>query len=103
LFAGLVWAAQIFEIWLSLKFLGLDISVLELILIVVAGRIALFAPTPGALGALEASFVLAMQSLGYAPVYGLSLGLLIRARDIFFGLVGLLLSGLGMRPALKRG
>jgi uncharacterized protein (TIRG00374 family) len=103
LFAGLVWAAQIFEIWLSLKFLGLDISVLELILIVVAGRIALFAPTPGALGALEASYILAMQSLGYAPAYGLSLGLLIRARDISFGLIGLLLGGLGERSALKRG
>jgi len=103
LIAGLVWAAQIFEIWLSLIFLGLNISALELTLIVVAGRIALFAPTPGALGALEASYILAVQSLGYAAAYGLSLGLLIRARDISFGLIGLLLGGLGKRTTLKRG
>ncbi len=94
LIAALVWAVQIFEIWLSLVFLGLNVSAMELTLVVVAGRIALFAPTPGALGALEASFILAMQSLGHDPAYGLSLGLLIRARDISFGLVGLLLGAL---------
>lgn len=94
LIAALVWAAQIFEIWLSLRFLGLNVSALELTLVVVAARLALFAPTPGALGALEASLIFAMQSLGYDAAYGLSLGLLIRARDISFGLVGLLLAGL---------
>lgn len=91
LIAALVWAMQIFEFWLALLFLGLRVNALELTLVVVAGRLALLAPTPGALGALEASQVLAMQSLGYDPTYGLSLALLIRARDIFFGLAGLLL------------
>jgi len=102
LIAALVWAAQIFEIWLSLRFLGLNVSALELTLVVVAARLALFAPTPGALGALEASLIFAMQSLGYAAAYGLSLGLLIRTRDISFGLVGLLLAGLVDKPALNR-
>lgn len=92
--ALIVWVALIFEIWLSLLFLGLQINLLELVLVVVAARVALFVPTPGALGALEASQVLAMQTLGYPEAYGLSLGLLIRARDIFFGLVGLLLGAL---------
>lgn len=92
--AILVWISLIFEIWLSLVFLGLTLNAVELALVVVAGRIALFAPTPGALGALEASQVLAMHALGYDPAYGLALGLLIRARDIFFGLVGLLLGAL---------
>ncbi|MEX2161617.1 MAG: lysylphosphatidylglycerol synthase transmembrane domain-containing protein [Anaerolineales bacterium] len=92
-----IWAALIFEIWLSLYFLGLPVTALELTLVVVAARIALFAPTPGALGALEASQVLAMQALGYAPAYGFSLALLIRARDVLFGLVGLLLGGLSRR------
>lgn len=94
LIAALVWAAQIFETWLALRFLGLSVSATDLTLVVVAGRIALFAPTPGALGALEAGFILAMQSLSYDPVYGLSLSLLIRARDISFALVGLLLGAL---------
>ncbi|HEX9595631.1 MAG TPA: lysylphosphatidylglycerol synthase transmembrane domain-containing protein [Anaerolineales bacterium] len=94
LIAALVWAAQIFEIWLTLRFLGLSVSAMELTLVVIAGRIALFAPTPGALGAMEVSYILAMQTLGYDAAYGLSLGLLIRARDISFGLVGLLLGAL---------
>lgn len=92
--AGLVWAALIFEIWLSLFLLDLKVGALELALVVVASRVALLAPTPGALGALEASQVLAMQALGYGPAYGLSLALLIRARDIFFGLAGLMLAGI---------
>ena len=75
-------------------FLGLKLTALELTLVIVAGRLALLAPTPGALGALEASQILAMQSLGFEPAYGLSLALLIRARDIFFGLSGLLLGAL---------
>jgi len=90
LIAALVWTIQIFEVWLSMLFLGLKLTALELILVVVAGWLALFAPTPGALGALEASQILAMQSLGFDPAYGLSLSLLIRARDIFFGLAGFL-------------
>ena len=94
LVAAVVWAVQIFEIWLSLFFLGLNLTGLELTLVIVAGRLALLAPTPGALGALEASQILAMQSLGFEPAYGLSLALLIRARDIFFGLSGLLLGAL---------
>lgn len=97
LVASIVWTALIFEIWLSLIFLGLHLTGVELALVVVASRVALFAPTPGALGALEASQVLAMQSLGYAPEFGLALGLLIRARDIFFGLAGLLLGALTPR------
>lgn len=94
LIAILVWAALIFEVWLSLLFLGLRLNLLDLTLVVVAARVALFVPTPGALGALEASQVLAMQSLGYPEAYGLSLALLIRARDVFFGLAGLLLGAL---------
>lgn len=94
LVASVVWAVQVFEIWLSLFFLGLNLTGLELTLVIVAGRLALFVPTPGALGALEASQILAMQSLGFDPAYGLSLALLIRARDIFFGLSGLLLGAL---------
>lgn len=97
LIALLVWAALIFEIWLCLLYLGLQATWLDLILVVVAARVALFVPTPGALGALEASQVLAMQALGYPEAYGLSLGLLIRARDVFFGLMGLLLGALNRR------
>jgi hypothetical protein len=98
----LVWAALFFEFWLMLVFLGLSLNGMQLPGVVVASRIALLAPTPGALGALEASQVLAMQALGFDPAYGLSLSLLIRARDIFFGLLGLLLGGAAGLSAYRR-
>ena len=95
LISAIVWVLLFFEFWLALFFLGLTVNVFQLIAIVIAGRLALLAPTPGALGALEASQVIAMQWLGFDPAYGLSLSLLIRARDILFGLVGFLWAGLG--------
>jgi len=50
-------------------------------------------PMPGGLGALEASQALALGALGFGPAAGLSLALLIRARDLSFGALGLLLAG----------
>lgn len=95
--SALVWVALYFEFWLALDFLGLRLDLSQLVVVVTAGRVALLAPTPGALGALEASQMLAVQALGFDPAFGLSLGLLIRARDVLFALVGLIFGGLGLR------
>jgi uncharacterized protein (TIRG00374 family) len=100
--SALVWAALFFEFWLMLRFLGLNVDGMQLLAVVIAGRIALLAPTPGALGALEASQVLAMQALGFDPAYGLALGLLIRARDVFFATIGLALGGAEGLAAYRR-
>lgn len=95
--SALVWGALFYEFWLALDFLGLRLDLSQLVLVVTAGRVALLAPTPGALGALEASQMLAVQALGFDPAIGLSLGLLIRARDVLFAVVGLVFGGLGLR------
>jgi uncharacterized protein (TIRG00374 family) len=95
--SALVWAGLFYEFWLALDFLGLRMDLSQLVLVVTAGRVALLAPTPGALGALEASQMLAVQALGFDPAFGLGLGLLIRARDVLFALVGLILGGLSLR------
>jgi uncharacterized protein (TIRG00374 family) len=95
--SALVWGGLFFEFWLALDFLGLPLNLSQLVLVVTAGRVALLAPTPGALGALEASQMLAVQALGFDPAIGLSLGLLIRARDVLFAVVGLIFGGLGLR------
>lgn len=100
--SALVWLALFFEFWLLLHYLGLTVDALQLLAVVIAGRIALLAPTPGALGALEASQVVAMQALGFDPVYGVALGLLIRARDVFFALIGLLFGGAEGLAAYRR-
>lgn len=85
----LVWAVLIFEYWLALEFLGLSLGFTQIVAVMAAARISLLAPTPGALGALEAGQVLAMQALGFDAVFGAGISLLIRARDVFFGLLGL--------------
>ena len=95
--SAVVWGALLFEYWLALRFLGLALSGLQMLAVVVAARVAMLAPTPGALGALEAGQVLAMQSMGFDPALGLSLSLLIRARDVLFGLVGLWLGAVARK------
>ncbi len=98
----LIWLALFLEFWLMIYFLGLTVNTVQLITLVVAGRLALWVPTPGALGALEASQVFAMQALGFDPAYGLGLSLLIRARDILFAVAGLLLGGTEALAAYRR-
>jgi uncharacterized membrane protein YbhN (UPF0104 family) len=47
---------------------------------------------PGGLGALEAGQTLAVSALGFEPSFGISISLLIRARDLFLGGAGLWLA-----------
>lgn len=93
----LVWAALLFEYWLALNVLGLSLSPLQIIAVLTASRVAMLAPTPGALGALEAAQVFALSALGFDPAYGISLSLLIRARDVLFGVFGIWWGGAGLR------
>lgn len=87
------WLALLGEYWLMLRFLGIEVSGPELIAVLTAGRLALLAPLPGGLGALEASQALALSALGRSPAEGLSAALVIRARDLLIGLAGLALAG----------
>ena len=54
-----------------------------------AARVAILLLLPGALGILEASQILAFSALGLNPVIGISVSLLIRARDVLLGTVGI--------------
>jgi uncharacterized protein (TIRG00374 family) len=94
LLSGLVWVLLLAEYWLSLALLGVHADLIQAIAALTAARIAFLTPLPGGAGALEASQVLAMQALGIHPAVGISLSLLIRARDISFGLLGLLWAGI---------
>jgi glycosyltransferase 2 family protein len=98
------WLAVLGEFWLMLHFLGIEVSEPELVAVVTAGRLALLTPLPGGLGALEASQVLALSALGRSPAEGLSVGLVIRARDLLVGLAGLALAAtLARQPSAKPG
>jgi uncharacterized protein (TIRG00374 family) len=85
----LVWWALLFEYWLATQFLGLNLTFVQLISVVTAARVAILLPSPGGLGTLEAGQVWMMGWLGLDPAAGLGLSLLIRARDLLFGIIGL--------------
>jgi uncharacterized membrane protein YbhN (UPF0104 family) len=89
----LVWVAMVAEYWLTLRLLGLPLNLSQAVVALTAARLAFITPTPGGLGALEASQALAMQALGFGPAAGISLSLIIRARDLFFGGLGLVWAG----------
>jgi uncharacterized membrane protein YbhN (UPF0104 family) len=88
-----IWIAIVFEFRLALSFLGIQMTFPQVIVALTAARIAFLLPIPAGLGTLEAGQVLAMQALGFNPAIGISISLLIRARDVIFGGLGLWLGG----------
>lgn len=91
--SGLIWLILLGEYLLMLRFLGVPLNPLDGMIALTLAHVTFAVPVPGGLGALEAGQVLAMQMFGLNPVLGLSLSLLMRARDVMFGAVGLLLGG----------
>ncbi|MBK8987592.1 MAG: flippase-like domain-containing protein [Chloroflexi bacterium] len=85
----LSWLLLIVEYGLMLRFLGLELTAVQTIALLTAARIAYLLPLPGGLGTLEASQVLTLTLLGLDPAAGLSASLLIRARDVLLGVLGL--------------
>ncbi len=83
------WGFILLDYWLSLAFLGLPLTWPQLITALTINRLAFLAPWPGGLGALESGQVLAMTTLGLDPTLGVAQALLIRARDVSVGLLGL--------------
>jgi uncharacterized protein (TIRG00374 family) len=90
------WASIIGEYWLALHLLGLSLTPGQVVSALTAARIAFLLPMPGGLGALEASQVLALNALGLNPAVGISLSLLIRARDVALGGLGLWWGGIAL-------
>jgi uncharacterized membrane protein YbhN (UPF0104 family) len=87
----ITWIMLLGEYWLMARFLGIDLNLLQTIAVLTIARFAFLVPLPGGLGALEVGQIFAITSLGYTSAEGLSLALLIRARDLVFGGLGLLI------------
>jgi len=81
------------EYYLMVFFLGMQINVIQIFAALTAMQIAFLMPVPGGLGALEASQVFALGAFGQTASAAISLTLLMRARDILNGGIGLLLAG----------
>ena len=87
--SALTWALLIAEFYAMASFLGVSLSLAQLIALLTAARVAFLLPLPGGLGTLEASQVWALELMGFNPAVGLGLSLLIRLRDVSLGLLGL--------------
>jgi len=85
-----------FEYYLMVIFLGMQINVIQIFAALTAMQIAFLIPLPGGLGALEASQVFALGAFGQSASAAISLTLLMRARDLLNGGIGLLLAGRGV-------
>jgi len=87
--SGLSWGLMIAEFYLMASFLGVSLTLVQLVALLTAARVAFLLPLPGGLGTLEASQVWALGLMGFNPAAGISLSLLIRLRDVALGLLGL--------------
>jgi uncharacterized membrane protein YbhN (UPF0104 family) len=92
-FSLATWAGMAAEYFLMAEFLNVHLSFEQILAALTAALFAFLMPLPGGLGALEASQVYALTAMGYTPAIGISLSLLMRARDILNGGLGLLLAG----------
>lgn len=83
----------VIEYYLMVSFLGMQVTAIQIFAALTAMQVAFLMPLPGGLGALEASQVFALGAFGQPASAAISLTLLMRARDILNGGIGLLLAG----------
>ena len=96
-FSLLSWAGMASEYFMMAGFLQVQLSVEQTLAALTAALFAFLMPLPGGLGALEASQVYVMTTFGHPAAIGIGISLLMRARDILNGGLGLLLASRGIR------
>ena len=84
---------------LMASFLGLHLPFWKVVAGWTAGWLSFLVPLPGGLGALEASQVFVLGAFGIPAAAAISLTLLMRARDLLIGGLGLVLAGQGFTKA----
>jgi hypothetical protein len=90
-------AGTVSEYALITSFLEIGLPFWQIAAAWTAGWLSFLVPLPGGLGALEASQVFALGFFGISAASAISVTLLMRGRDLFFGGLGLLLAGLAGR------
>jgi uncharacterized protein (TIRG00374 family) len=90
-------AGMITEYFLITSFLGIDLHHWQTVAGWATSWLSFLVPLPGGLGALEASQVFTLSAFGISAALALSVVLLIRARDLLIGGLGLLLASRGVR------
>jgi hypothetical protein len=96
-FSLLSWAGMAIEYFMMAGFFQARLTLEQALAALTAALFAFLMPLPGGLGALEASQVYVMTAFGHPAAIGIGISLLMRARDILNGGLGLLLTGRGLR------
>ena len=96
-FSLLAWAGMAAEYFMMAGFLQAQLTAEQTLAALTAALFAFLMPLPGGLGALEASQVYVMTAFGHTAAIGIGISLLMRARDILNGGLGLLLASRGIR------
>jgi uncharacterized protein (TIRG00374 family) len=89
-------AGMLVDYALMLTFLGIHLPFWSTVAGWTAGWLAFLIPLPAGLGALESSQVVALGIFGIPAAAALGVVLLMRARDLLFGGLGLVLAGKGL-------
>lgn len=82
------WFLGVGEVWLTLKVLGVDVSLADALILESLGqaiRTAAFL-VPGAYGVQEGGYMVLAAHLGIGPEFGLSVSLVKRARELILGI-----------------
>ena len=95
-------AGMISEYMLITSFLGIHLHGWQTIAAWTANWLAFLVPWPGGLGALEASQVFTLGAFEISAVLAIGVALLIRARDLLIGGLGLLLASRGAGKLMKK-
>jgi len=96
-FSLLSWAGMAAEYFMMAGFFQALLTPEQALAALTAALFAFLMPLPGGLGALEASQVYVMTAFGHPAAIGIGISLIMRARDILNGGLGLLLAGRGLR------
>lgn len=95
-----IWLLVIGEFLLTLRFLGVQATLIQAISALTAVRLAFLMPLPGGMGVLEASLALVSQAFGWGAAVGIALSLIIRARDLLLASLGMWMGGMAYRKTL---
>jgi len=85
----LLWGLMWLEYWSLLRFLGHAASPLQILLILTGVGIAYSLPVPAAMGTLELGQLSAAKVLKLGSVTGVTLSVIIRARDLVWTAIGI--------------
>jgi uncharacterized protein (TIRG00374 family) len=90
-------AGMITEYILITSFLGINLQIWQTIAAWTTSWLAFLVPLPGGLGSLEASQVFTLGAFGISAALAVGVTLLIRARDLLIGGLGLLFASRGVK------